>query len=82
MKTPVRRSSKSRFLDSFKNLLPDTLSDTSIELDNPETSTLLFIGETISRMSEYLQSWYDGGKPDEFDDVLIDIVAEKYNIEW
>jgi len=69
------------FLNQFGSLLPDQLNDTSIDLNDIETTTLLFIGHTISMMDDEAQNYFDkaSGK---FDDMLIDIVAEKYSIEW
>jgi hypothetical protein len=69
------------FLKQFKSLLPDQLNDTSIDLNDIETTTLIFIGRTISQMEDEAQTYFDrsSGK---FDDMLIDIVAEKYKIEW
>jgi len=72
---------KVNFLNQFRSLLPNQLDSTSIDRDDIETTTLLFVGESISRMTKEAQSYFDkaSGK---LDDLLIDIVAEKYNIEW
>lgn len=71
----------------FRDLLPATLSDTSIDLNDVETSTLLFVGGIISRMTDEAQLSYDNfdqesGICDTFDDLLISIVADKYKLEW
>ena len=78
---------KREFLTQFSLLLPDKLSETSIEPDDIECTTLLFIGETISRMTIEAQSFYDqcdqeSGIFDSFDEWLLKIVAKKYKIEW
>lgn len=72
---------KQVFLKEFRAILPDTLSETSIDLENPESTTLFWIGKIISKMSNDAQYWYDTTTV-EINDTLIDIVSKKYSIEW
>lgn len=73
---------KSYFIRQFKSLLPDTISETSIDLNDPETTTLLFIGNIISKMDDLCQDYHDSIDSEMLDDQLISIVAMKYSIEW
>lgn len=73
---------KKRFIKEFQTLLPDSISETSINLDDIESTTLLFIGSTISRMSQINQDYFDSIDSGMLDDQLINIVADKYQIEW
>jgi len=72
---------KQMFLDEFKAILPDSLNHTSIDLDDIETTTLLFTGSQISKMSKRAQDYFDSCSP-YLEDMLINIVANKYCIEW
>jgi hypothetical protein len=73
---------KADFIREFKALLPDSISDTSIDINDPETTTLLFIGETIVKMGDEYQDYFDSVDSGMIDDQLIQEIAEKYNIEW
>ena len=73
---------KTEFVKMFRALLPDSISDTSIDINDPETTTLLFIGFIISRMPKKYQEFYDYTDSGMLDDLLIDITARKYQIEW
>lgn len=49
---------KRDFYNQFRSLLPDTFSETPIDLDDVETSTLLFAGSIISKMSDEAQKFH------------------------
>jgi hypothetical protein len=72
---------KSIFLKEFKTLLPDSINETSINESNIETSTLLYIGYILSNMTKESDNWYFNSVID-IDELLIDIIAKKYKIEW
>lgn len=73
---------KSYFIRSFQALLPDSVLNTTIDINDPESSTLLFIGDVISRMDSECQDYFDSVDSGMLDDQLIQIVATKYGIEW